>query len=67
MTARGTVRFRPSRLRMASPRFRSSSSQAYLSMRTTSSRGHRTEMSNVKQHPSFECAGFPLCSILKSP
>ena len=59
--------FLPSRPRISSPRDLSSSSQAYLSIRTTSSKGTRTEMSKDKQQPSFECAGLPLCSTLSKP
>merc|ERR1719500_2073933 len=54
ITARGTVMFLPSLAISWSPRVRSVSSQEYLSIRHTDSRGTLTDMRRERQHPSLE-------------
>lgn len=67
ITVSGTVRFLPILESSWSPIRRSNCNQAYLSIRQTSSRGMRTETNRLRQRPSFEVAGFPLCSALSRP
>ena len=67
MTAKGTVKFFPNRYKRSSPNALSTSSQEYLSIRQMVSSGARTETRRVKQHPSLDWTGFPLCSALRRP
>ena len=59
----GTVRFFPILESSSSPK--SIGNHVYLSIKHTSSNGILTDTRRLKQIPSFDVAGLPLCSALK--
>jgi len=67
ITTIGTVMFLLSLASTSSPKTRSNSTQEYLSIKQTVSRGALTDTSKVRQQPSLEWTGFPLCSTLSRP
>ena len=59
----GTVKFFPILESSSSPK--SIGNHVYLSIKHTSSNGILTDTRRLKQIPSFDVAGLPLCSALK--
>ena len=62
---RGTVKFFPILESSSSPK--STGNHVYLSIKHTSSSGILTETRRLRQIPSLDVAGLPLCSALKRP
>jgi hypothetical protein len=67
ITCRGRAIFLGSLSSSSSPSCLDTSSQVYLSMIPTSSRGIRNETRSVRHRPSFVASGFPQCSTDKTP
>ena len=62
ITFSGTVKFLPILESSSSPK--STGNQVYLSIKQTSSNGILTETRRLRQIPSLDVAGLPLCSAL---